>query len=79
MCLLLPVGPALAQDAPARAAIDAAELERFVDAFFAEQMAARHALAKLGVIKSKKTTRKSRSGSSRRRRRPRRPKKEQSQ
>ena len=45
----------------------------------AEQMAARHALAKLGVIKDKKTTRKSRSGSSRRRRRPRRPKKEQSQ
>ncbi|MGD8491203.1 MAG: serine hydrolase domain-containing protein [Anaerolineae bacterium] len=42
LCLLLPVGPALAQDAPARAAIDAAELERFVDAFFAEQMAARH-------------------------------------
>jgi ribonuclease-3 len=44
----------------------------------AEQMAARHALAKLGVIKDKSRTRSKRSGSSRRRRRPRRRKKEQS-
>jgi ribonuclease-3 len=44
----------------------------------AEQMAARHALAKLGVIKDKNRTRSGRSGSSRRRRRPRRRKKEQS-
>jgi CubicO group peptidase (beta-lactamase class C family) len=39
---LLRTGPALAQDAPAGVAIDAAELEHFVDGFFAEQMAARH-------------------------------------
>jgi len=44
----------------------------------AEQMAARHALAKLGVIKDKKSGRTGRSGSSRGRRRPRRRKKEQS-
>jgi len=44
----------------------------------AEQMAARHALAKLGVIKNKKGARTGRSGSSRGRRRPRRRKKEQS-
>jgi ribonuclease-3 len=45
----------------------------------AEQMAARHALVKLGVIKGKKGARTGRSGSSRGRRRPRRRKKEQSQ
>jgi ribonuclease-3 len=44
----------------------------------AEQMAARHALAKLGVIKGGNDTRSGRSRSSRRRRRPRRRKKEQS-
>ena len=44
----------------------------------AEQMAARHALAKLGVIKGKGSTRTRGTGSSRGRRRPRRRQKEQS-
>lgn len=44
----------------------------------AEQMAARHALAKLGVIKGKGNTRPAGTGSSRGRRRPRRRRKEQS-
>ncbi len=44
----------------------------------AEQMAARHALAKLGVIKGKGNTRPGGTGSSRGRRRPRRRRKEQS-
>ncbi len=44
----------------------------------AEQMAARHALAKLGVIKDKNNTRARRTGSSKGRRRPRRRRKEQS-
>jgi ribonuclease-3 len=44
----------------------------------AEQMAARNALAKLGVIKGRKLPGSRRSGPSRRRRRPRRRKKEQS-
>lgn len=44
----------------------------------AEQMAARHALAKLGVIKGKGNTRTRGTGSSRGRRRPRRRQKEQS-
>jgi ribonuclease-3 len=44
----------------------------------AEQMAARHALAKLGVIKDRNLPGSKRHGSSRRRRRPRRRKKEQS-
>ncbi len=44
----------------------------------AEQVAARHALAKLGVIKDKGNTRRRGTGSSRGRRRPRRRRKEQS-